>query len=240
MNINYFLAHELWTTLSGDGRKGSFILRTSEQKILDLNIFSAEDDAYVINVPKLVDPNSKMKKNIAPGERATMAYLHVMINQAKFIQSGDILIIDGEGALATPTIREYCEQRDIYLFVLPSIVHQLLNPCDNTFHSLFKRSYYRTISNLNDGAISLEKKFNMAMECYFNIGDEIVEGMFERCGLINSGKNKRALVTGLVCEGITSLEKHDQYHKKCLLSFLKWARANDFASFLCPYSFKFS
>lgn len=201
-----------------------------------MNIFNPEDNGYICYVPKIVDPNSKMKKNISPGERATLGYLHFMIYQTKYIEQGDILVIDGEGALCTEIVREFLSRHDVHPFVLPSVVHQLLNPCDNTFHSLFKQSYYREISNMNDGNISLDEKFNIAMQCFHAITNETVQGMFARCGLIPSGKDKRALVSNLICEGITSLEKHNQYHKKCLLSFLEWVRANDLRSNLCPHS----
>lgn len=63
------LAHEIWTTLSGDGKKGPFFVRTSEKKLAEMKIFEYQPDAFLSYVPILTDPKSK--KNISPGERAT-------------------------------------------------------------------------------------------------------------------------------------------------------------------------
>lgn len=180
------LAHEIWTTLSGDGRKGPFFVRTSEKKVAELEIFRDDPDAYLCYVPILRDP--KTKKNISPGERATLAYLRYMIVESKFIEAGDIIIIDAESALSTELVQYYLFQNRVFPFVLPSAHHQLLNPCDNTFHSLFKQRYYREISNMNNGSISVQKKFKIAKRCYENVPQAAVEGMFRKCGLIPSAK----------------------------------------------------
>ncbi len=61
-----YLAHEVWTTLSGDGRIGTFYVRTGERKLAEMNIFHEDDDAHLSYIPVLL--NSKTKKNISPGE----------------------------------------------------------------------------------------------------------------------------------------------------------------------------
>lgn len=230
------LAHEIWTTLSGDGTKGPFFVRTSEKKLAEMKIFLYQPDAFLSYVPILTDPKSK--KNISPGERATLAYLRYMIIESKFIEPGDILIVDAESALSTDIVQRYLFQNRIYPFVLPSTHHQLLNPCDNSFHSLFKQRYYREISSINYGNIAVKEKFNLAKKCYHDISVDAVEGMFRRCGLINSERSKRSIVVSLACEGISSLEKHNNHHKLCLLTFLKWCRTNNLLKHLCPFGLK--
>lgn len=185
-----------------------------------MNIFSTTDNGYICYVPPLID--FKSKRNVSPGERATLAYLRFMIYESKFIERGDVLIIDAEGALCTDIIQESLFNHGISPFVLPSALHQLLNPCDNSFHSIFKSSYYRLISNLNNGNIDVREKFLLAMRCFHSVSLETVARMFQRCGLVSSDKTKHSIVSNLFCEGITSLEKNDQYHKKCLLDFLLW------------------
>jgi len=232
------LAHEIWTTLSGDGKVGPFFVRTNERKLSEMNIFNAEDNGYVSFIPNLID--SKTKKNISPGERATLAYLRYMIYEARFIEAGDIMIIDAESALCTDFVQEYLFQHQIYPFVLPSTHHQLLNPCDNSFHSIFKHRYYRLISNLDKGSVSVKEKFNLAGQCFQSISEETVAGMFRRCGLVSTNQSKHSIVSSLMCEGITSLGKHNQHHKICLLAFLKWCKVNNLISELCPNSIDIS
>ena len=222
------IAHEIWTTLSGSGKVGPFFVRTKESKLADMDIFE-EDEGFICFVPVL---RAKGKTNdIASGERATLAYLRYMIYEKKFLSAGDLLIIDGESSLFTQVVQEYLYEHKIYPFVLPSALHQLLNPCDNSFHSIFKQRYYRLISNMNRD-IDIRDKFHLAKQCYDEISETSVSNMFIRCGLIPSEVDNRTKVTSLMCEGIKSLDRHDQHHKKCLLSFLKWCQNNDLL-YLC-------
>lgn len=229
------LAHEIWTTLAGDGRIGTFFVRTGDSKLSEISIFSEDDDACVHFIPVIT--NSKSNRNISPGERATLAYFRYMLYESKFIKPGDLVIIDAESALCTNVVQEYLFQHQVYPFVLPSAHHQLLNPCDNSFHSLFKQRYYRIISNINSGNIDVKEKLNIARQCFHEIGKETVAGMFLKCGLVPSDKSKRAVVSHLMCEGISSLDGRNDYHKICLLEFLKWCKANNLISELCPFRF---
>lgn len=231
-----YSAHEVWTTLVADGTTGPFFIRTSEASLAEKEIFDDGQDGYICHVPILKANNSK--QNISPGERATFSYLFYMINQKKMIKPGDLIIIDGESSLCTENVQKYLSDQSIYLFVLPSALHQFLNPCDNSFHSIFKQRYYRTISNMNTGSISVKEKFQIAEKCFHSISKETIIKMFDRCGL-SGGKEKRDVVTGLMFEGIESLENHDQYHKKCLLNFLQWVKTNDLRKDLCPVAIKF-
>jgi len=227
----------VWTTLSGDGRIGTFYVRTGEEKLSQLNIFSGEDDGYVSYIPVLTNSNSK--KNISPGERGTLAYLRYMIYEARFIESGDVIIIDAESALCTEIVQQYLSAHQIYPFILPSALHQLLNPCDNSFHSIFKHRYYKIISSINE-SVGVKEKLNLARQCFHDISKETVAKMFQRCGLISTDQTKRSVVTGLMCEGMTCLHKHNQYHKVCLLSFLQWCKRNNLCDTLCPFRFNIS
>lgn len=200
-----------------------------------MNIFNEGDDAQVSFIPVLL--NSKTKKNISPGERATLAYLRYMIYESKFIQSGDVVIIDAESALCTDVVQEYFHDHRIYPFVLPSTHHQLLNPCDNSFHSIFKQRYYRVISNMNSGKTGVKEKFNLARQCFHEISEESVAKMFRRCGLVRTEQTKRSIVSNLMCEGISSLDRRNQHHKICLLAFLKWCKLNNLRDALCPLRF---
>ena len=155
-----------------------------------------------------------------------------------FLQSGDVLVHDGEAALSTPVVLQYLHQNRIYPFVLPSTLHQVLNPCDNSFHSLFKLRYYRLIADFNTGSIDVKEKLNLAKQCYDDISEEVVAGMFRKCGLIESNvETNRQVVARLMCEGIY-LDNFDK-HRDCLLAFLKWCQANEFHE-LCPVKINFA
>jgi hypothetical protein len=201
-----------------------------------MNLFEGEADAHICYVPELKAPGKS--RNISPGERATLAYLRYMIIEKKFLSYGDVLIIDGETALCTEAVQLYLSEYGISPFVLPSALHQLLNPCDNSFHSLFKQRYYRLISNLNNGAMNLKEKFHLAKQCFHEISEESVRNMFSRCGLIPSTFNTRTIINSLMSEGIKSLDKNGQHHKLCLLSYLKWCKHNSLFH-LCPVRINF-
>jgi hypothetical protein len=155
-----------------------------------------------------------------------------MICEAGFIKPGDVLLVDGEKALMTPYVQRYLEDFGIIPFVFPSAVHQLLNPCDNSFHSVMKMSYYRMVSNTNS-IIDLKMKFRMALTAYESIGSDIVTSMFGKCGLIPTAEDKLTIAKTLLCEGLTTLDANDQKHKKALLKYLIWCREND-RYYLCP------
>jgi hypothetical protein len=211
--------------LCGNGKVGPFFVRTKERKIKEMDIFSEDEDGYVCFVPVITAQGKS--KNISCGERATLAYLRFMIHEKKFLRNGDVLIIDGESALCTDVVQEYLSQHQIYPFTLPSALHQLMNPCDNSFHSIFKQRYYRLISNSDEGNIGVKQKFLLAKQCFHEISEESISNMFLRCGLIPSDRNNHTIVTSLMCEGISNLDNHNQHHKKCLLAFLKWCKYNN-------------
>jgi len=225
--------HEIWSALCADGRKGPFYVGTSSIELSNMKIFDA-DEGYVSYVPVLQD--SKMK-NIAAGERATLSYLYYMIHIFKFLNAGDILIFDGEPSLATPIVQQYLIVNHIFYFILPSYHHQLLSPNDNNFHSLFKMRYYRLLTDSDTGRTDVKQKLHLALQSYNDVSDDTVRLMFQRCGLTENGEDKRTTVLRLMSEGITSLDRHNQIHKICLLEFFKWCRANSLANELCPFFF---
>jgi len=154
-----------------------------------------------------------------------------MIHITKQIRSGDVLLLDAERALGTEAVLEYLSENNVVPFVFPCVTHQLLNPCDNSFHSIFKRHYYMNVSNTNT-QLTMKDKMNIARESYDAVSEETIRSMFIRCGLVPSGEDKRKLVLRLMSEGLGALEKNQQ-HKRCLLKFLKWTNENNLLE-LCP------
>lgn len=161
-----------------------------------------------------------------------------MITEACYFVPGDLLIHDGEPSLCTEAVQSYLSAHSIYSMKLPSALHAMLSPCDNNFHSLFKLSYYRMISEKNYTFINLREKLLLAKLCYDSISSEVIAGLFRTCGLVGSG-DKRLLVSRLMCEGLKLVGNRDDFHRNNLIAFLKWCLENNLPH-LCPYEFDVS
>lgn len=217
---------EIWTTLSADGGKGPFYVGTKDAKLAAMKIFDGMDDAYMSYVP--IQLNATTKKNHRPAERAMLAFLEYMINDCGYLQRGDFLLFDGEKSFTTPLVQTFLEQHGIFSLVIqPSLLHQLLSPADNNFHSLLKLSYYRKISQRNSSTLSITEKLLLAKQCYDAIDAFAIRSMFTRCGLVKSPQGKRTIVYNLMFESIRALDKHKQLHKNALSAFLKWCKSNN-------------
>lgn len=215
--------NEIWTTLSGDGSKGPFYVRTKDPGLAASNLFSDEIDAHLAYVPIIHDSN---KRDIAPAERGMLAYLFYMVYVAGYLKKGDILLFDGEASFRTPGVKQLMAECGIVPLVIePSCLHQLLSPCDNHFHSILKLSYYRLLSNENLSSISEEEKLKLAYQCYHAVDESSVVSMFRKCGLLPSEDDSATVVTKLMSEGIGSIGK-SAMHRRNLLKFLNWCRAS--------------
>lgn len=214
--------HEIWTTLSGDGKKGDFYVQTKSLTVAEMNIFLYDNDAHVDYVPIMKNP--KTKKNILPSERGMMSYLHYNINISQFLEPLDFLLFDGELAFQTDSVKNYMSRKEIFPFTIkPSVLHQFINPCDNNFHSLFKLSYYRLLSHKNYEYISDYEKLHLAKQAFDAIDESAVISMFKRCGLIQS-QNKREIIHTLMFEGLGTLGKYDELHRVNLYSYILWCK----------------
>lgn len=213
--------------LSAAGTVGPFYVQTKSPKVAAANPFDLNaDNARIALVPLVKNPVTK--KNIRPGEAGMKAFLDFMIYEARFFNTGDVLLSDGEKAFNTPLIQEYLKDHEITLFVIePSFLHQFMNPCDNHFHSLFKLSYYREIANKNHQHVSVEEKFRVAKKCWDKIDQDTILQMFRKCGLVNTGESKRSIIMNLMYEGISCLGKHNDFHRNNLLSYLEWCKDNN-------------
>lgn len=212
-------------------------MSTTSEKVAGLRIFENDPAAKVSLVPLMKHPT--LKRNITPGERGCLAYLQYMIDEAGYLKSGDLLLHDGEAALATESVQQYLSLRGVHSFTIPSALHQFLSPCDNNFHSLLKLSYYRLLSNGNYKEIDIKEKLELARQCYDGIESDVIESLFEHCGLVGS-QDKRSLVSKLMCEGLTLLGNRREFHRRNLVAFLRWVKYNNLDSSLCRYDFDYS
>ncbi len=221
-------AHEIWTTLRADGVKGPFFVQSKDQSLL--NIFEDQDphEAYISIIPSDSLENKTKKQYSRPAEKGMVLYLYYMIRIVKFFTPGTLIVSDGEKCFQTPLVQQILANHKIYFIVIkPSVLHQLMNPCDNNFHSCFKLGYYRKISNYEEGSISLKEKFHLAKKSYEEISETSVARMFIHCGLTGSNVHPREKILNLMFEGIRALNKKNSYHQKCLISYLKWCKLNN-------------
>lgn len=109
----------------------------------------------------------------------------------------------------------------------PSLLHQFINPCDNSFHSVFKLSYYRRIAHENHKAISISEKFQLAKRCFENISEDSVQNMFIKCGLLRSDLAIEEILSDLMFEGFGYLGKNKKLHRCQLQAYLQWCEDND-------------
>lgn len=261
------LANELWTTLCANGVKGPFYVQTTSNKPEIHNTFDYEKDYAYVNYVQ-IERNPKTKKKVRPGEKGMLHYLNFMINEAQFFNQGkisiifanyksqsnmfhlaltivgDIILSDGEKCFDTPLVQQYLLQYNITHFVIePSVLHQLISPCDNNLHSILKLGYYRRLSKGNHQSFSVVQKLRLAKECWDEISNETVANLFHKCGLSSSAPDKRSVVMNLILEGMSALGKNNQLHRKNLLSYLQWCddnSLNHLASSMTPEILEYS
>lgn len=236
-------ANELWTTLCANGVKGPFYVQTTSNKPEIHNAFDYEKDYAYVNYVQ-IERNPKTKKKVRPGEKGMLHYLNFMINEAQFFNQGDIILSDGEKCFDTPLVQQYLLQYNITHFVIePSVLHQLISPCDNNLHSILKLGYYRRLSKGNHQNFSVVQKLRLAKECWDEISNETVANLFHKCGLSSSAPDKRSVVMNLILEGMSALGKNNQLHRKNLLSYLQWCddnSLNHLASSMTPEILEYS
>lgn len=218
---------EIWTTLRSDGKKAPFFVQTKESKIANMQIFGPDDDAHISFLERQINPVTK--KDVRPGERGCLLYFDYMINTVQFFKKGDYVLFDGEKSFQTSLVRNLLAENGINtLLIEPTVLHQLINPCDNHFHSLFKLSYYRKISNGNFSNISIKEKLNLAKQSYEEINEEDVQNMFKRCGLAENELDSADVLSNLMFEGMGYTRgENKKVHSNQLQSFLQWCEDND-------------
>lgn len=154
-----------------------------------------------------------------------------MVKVSQFIVKGDYLLFDGESSFRTPAVKSFMKKHEIYpLVITPSLLHQLLSPCDNSFNSIFKQYYYRYLASENCSTITEERKINLALKSYKKISSQSISSMFKKCGWVPH-HDLRGSILNLMSEG-TGPVKNNENHKSNLMSYLKWCIDNNLVS-LC-------
>jgi len=214
-------AHIVYTALRGDGSRCPFYVQTNNRHLaLSQPGLNQTARGFLGYVPR------SFKR---PGEAGFKKYLEYLI-QHKVLKPRSLLIFDGEKAFTTPLIQQFMRKHKIYPFpIRPSLLHQLLNPCDNSFHSVLKAKYNQEISDRSSDIISIAEKMRIAESCYYGISKESVVDMFKKCGIF--GGNPQEIVAHSVNECIKySRGKSRTLYQTCLLAFVEWCFDNKLES----------
>jgi len=130
--------------------------------------------------------------------------------------------MDNEASFKTEWVRDFFASKGILVKYFPVGLGNLMNPCDNNFHSVFKRYFY----HLLDGYQSADKseKISLAVTAYFKVKETSIKHFFEHAGLINSSVSAETIVHSLLSEGIAPKQRFIPIHNQQLNAYIEWRR----------------
>jgi hypothetical protein len=98
--------------------------------------------------------------------------------------SNQLVLVDSESALHTDFVRELLGSYGVEMEVFPPSLGKIMNPCDEFFHSPFKRFYYKLVhENLETAR---ERKYEFIRQAYYSIQEETIVKYFHHCGLLGN------------------------------------------------------
>jgi hypothetical protein len=106
-----------------------------------------------------------------------------------------LVIVDAESALHTEFVRDLLGSYGVELEVFPASLGKIMNPCDEYFHSPFKRFYYKLVHE--NVETSHERKYEFIRQAYYSIDEETIVEYFFHCGLLGN-EEPRLVVERLI------------------------------------------
>jgi hypothetical protein len=208
-------AHIVYTGLKINGEKCPFFVQTVEKDLALGDIFKP-GEGFISYVP------SKQRRR---GEFGFLKYLDYLVENGH-LPERSLLLFDGEKSFVTPKVQQFLLNHAIFCDVIrPSCLHQLLSPCDNSFHSTFKLKYYSEISNMSVSSLLAATKLKIAKRCYDMVSSDSVISMFKKCGLLGGDLNE--IVTRLVYDGLCYTDRlRRDFYRMNLKIFLSWIKEN--------------
>ncbi|MFX6010995.1 hypothetical protein ABTE87_20115, partial [Acinetobacter baumannii] len=82
----------------------------------------------------------KGKKGQQRGVRKVLAFLEDAFKRGKLLKE-DLLVTDNEGAWKADEVETWLHHHRIAHLCYPTYLGARLDPCDNSFHSTFRRTY---------------------------------------------------------------------------------------------------
>lgn len=202
---------DMYTVICADGRAPRFILVSDKKQIPNNIIDPKKGDVIVL----------KVRSKGTPG-RGTDAFARVVdcLIGANILPPGSFLYTDNEKSLQTAPGEQHLEEHGVTHLTFPTYMGQLLNTCDNSFHSIFARKYSEALK----GKISatMQDKVQAAYHAYHSLSRESVQNMFEHCGLTGN-RPVTQVVHQLVHEGVQPRTCHLDLYKSLIREALEWA-----------------
>jgi hypothetical protein len=201
---------QVFTSLVADGRRGAFFAVIPRKK--GVHVVLPEEEATVVLLPK-------KKHGQKRGVAKVLAFLEDAVRRGK-LNKGDLLVSDNEGAWKEDEVEHWLSRNGILHLSYPKYLGARLDPCDNSFHSVFRRQYQAAA--LQHKRLDLEERLKLLNTIYHAIPDEVVEGSIRRCG--NAGGDPTDIMNDLLCEGATpkgGLTREQQHDILAYLDFQK-------------------
>lgn len=179
------------------------------------------------NVPQDLLPDGKIdvlpKRSAKRGETAMLHYCEWAV-QNGVLEDGDLLLTDNESSLGTEFVDAFLEHHGITHLRFPAYLGSLMNPCDNSFHSMFKHSLYEAIHN--EETVDRLVKMKLAHQAYTSIPDQAIENMFNHVGL--GARDPEAALSDVFSEGLHIAEAWRETHSLQLDCYLDWCAVTGF------------
>ncbi len=198
----------VFTLIVGDGRVGPFFFVTKNKKI-PTNVIPSNDSKITVigNVARR-------------GERTTLAFLEDAVRRGT-LEPGDLLLSDNEGALKTEEVQYFLRSHHIDFDYFPVYMGSLMNPCDNSFHSVFKHNLHQLLSEKMD--CSIGEKVKLCYDAYKMISEDSIRNMYSHVGL--RGRDPKRTVENLLLEGCHLTPKWKKAHMDDLHLFQHWKQS---------------
>jgi GNAT superfamily N-acetyltransferase len=193
----------IFTLVVADGRVGPFFYVTRNRNV-PKNLLKPEEGKI------LVLPNMRRR-----GERMMEAYLEWAIARG-VLEVGDICLTDNESSLKTQLVEQMFNDGGIQHMCFPTNLGSFMNPCDNSFHSVFKHYYYTSLIGYTH--VDTPTKIRLAYNAYQKVKEKSIVHMFKHVGIL--GKNKKRALIRLFTEGIQPISRWKEVHQKQLQRYL--------------------
>jgi hypothetical protein len=178
-----------------------------------VDVVLEEDDAIVVVLPK-------QKRR---GERGVLAFLEEMTTRGT-LQAGEVLVTDNERSWTTPEVKTYLAAHGITHLLYPKYLGARLDPCDNSFHCMFRRCYDKRM--LQTGRIGLSGRLRVLYDAYKATPTEAILGCMRRCGTFEG--DPEHVMAELLCEGRRRSLRISKAQKRCVDAYLAYCRDNHY------------
>ncbi len=128
--------------------------------------------------------------------------------------------MDNEACWKTEWVQDFLKSKGIEFEYFPPYLGSLMNVCDNSFHALFKREYYKLIATKT--SLSTAEKIRYAYRAYKSIKGDSIRKMFRRVGIL--GHNIKRTLNNLLLEGSGEPDTWSSAHQTSWHRYKMWKK----------------